>query len=92
MTAPDEESGYIEIESGVSLFTGEGFCRVSMDGTPVGQLSPAEVREMALHWLAAADAAESDAAVLAELRDIGIEEQQRLGFLYALRKRRQPDE
>lgn len=84
------DGGNIAIESGVSAFTGKGFCVVSVDGKTIGQLEPQEVRTMALHWLTAADAAESDAAVLAELRAIGIEDAQAAGFISALRKRRTP--
>ena len=81
------EGGDILIESGVSAFTGEGFCRISVDGKAVGQLDPAEVRTMALHWLAAADAAESDAAVFAEMKTV-TDEKTAAGFLQALRDRR----
>lgn len=82
------EGGYIEIESGVSLFTGQGFCQIRLDGKPIGQLDPVKVREMALHWLAAADAAESDAAVYAELQEIGIPAPKAGAFIQALRDRR----
>lgn len=81
--------GSIEIESGVSAFTGKGFCQVRIDGKPVGQLDPEQVRTMALHWLSAADAAESDAAVFAELKIIGIDEQHAGRFIAALRHRRE---
>lgn len=63
----------IDIYSGVSVTAREGFCRIEAtldDGTcPTGQLSPDEVRQMALGWLQAAEAAEHDAAVLAELTE-----------------------
>lgn len=52
----------IHIISGVSAFTGEAFCAVRWNNEN-GQLSPDEVREMALHWLGAAEAAEQDAVV-----------------------------
>lgn len=83
------EGGSIEIESGVSLFTGQGFCQISLDGKPIGQLDPEQVRTMALHWLSAADAAESDAAVFAELKIIGIEPEQAGRFIQSLRHRRE---
>ncbi|HEY2088534.1 MAG TPA: hypothetical protein VGH54_21265 [Mycobacterium sp.] len=83
---------WIEVQSGVSLFTGEGFCTVVVrdrEGKQSrGQMSPAEVRDMALGWLAAADAAESDAALMAELASLELDEQIRVGFLAALRARR----
>ena len=86
----------IVIVSGVSAFTGEGFCHVEIHDTDhrivgVAQLSPKEVRAMALHWLSAADAAESDAGVLAVLTDAGISEQVRGGFLVKLRARRKSE-
>lgn len=80
--------GSIEIESGVSPFTGKGFCQIRVDGKPVGQLDPEQVRTMALHWLAAADAAESDAAVFAEMKTLGLEDKTIGGFISALRERR----
>lgn len=87
------ELSSIAIESGVSLFTGEGFCHVhavGTEGTVVagGQMTPAEVRSMALHWLRAAEAAEHDAAVVAELRETGLGDQNVAPFLTALRARR----
>lgn len=71
---------HVGVESGVSSTTGRPFCRVTASiGTPeggreaFGQLEPAEVRRMALDWLATAEAAESDAALVATLRDeVGI--------------------
>jgi hypothetical protein len=73
--------GGIYVESGVSHRTREPFCRVSVQGETspgvlpgvpgsmrlelVGQLTPLEVRTLALQWLAAAEAAIHDAAVFA---------------------------
>jgi len=85
----------VSVLSGVSLFTGDGFCAVTAhlaDGPSfTGQLSPAEVRAMALQWLEAADAAESDAAVVAELRELGSPDDVCMAFLNALRRRRSPE-
>ena len=58
----------IHITSGVNS-KGEGFCTVAARSQGdrrvlLGQLTPEEVREMALAWLSAAEAAEQDAAVL----------------------------
>jgi hypothetical protein len=83
----------IDIYSGVGVFTGEGFCRIEAvltDGTRVtGQLSPDEVRQMALGWLQAAEAAEHDAAVLAELTEtLGLTHEVAGSFLLGLRERR----
>lgn len=85
----------VSVLSGVSLFDGAGFCQVTAhlaDGPSfTGQLSPAEVRAMALQWLEAADASESDAAVVAELRALDTPDELVMGFLNALRRRRSPD-
>lgn len=86
----------INILSGVSAFDGKGFCRVEAvldDGTRVvGQLSPDEVRQMALGWLQAAEAAEHDAAVYAELTDsLGVTREVAGHFLIGLRDRRTPE-
>lgn len=83
----------IEILSGVSAFTGNPFCQVLVDGKTVGQLSPTEVRTMALHWLEAAEAAEMDSMVMAEMTDpTGLNLGKRVAaeFVAALRKRRDP--
>lgn len=72
--ASDDLEG-IDIRSGVNG-RGEGFCTVvaRADGGRMllGQLEPNEVREMALAWLAAAEAAEQDAAVLRCIRRLGL--------------------
>lgn len=87
------DSTYIEVLSGVSAFTREGFCTVVVDGRHAGQMDPNEVRTMALSWLEAAEAAESDAMVLAELTSedgMGLDDQVALAFIGALRRRRSP--
>lgn len=61
----------IDIESGVSAFDGLPFCLIRANGaraTLVGQLRPTELRGMALTWLEAAEAAESDAALAEMIR------------------------
>lgn len=79
----------IEITSGVNQKL-EPFCSVSLDGEKIGQLEPAEVRTMALHWLEAAEAAETDAMVFAELRAMNLDMATCAAFIGALRKRRDP--
>lgn len=91
------ELGTIGLVSGVSVFTGKGFVRVAVldqdnKQVAVGQMSPEEVRTMALGWLGAAEAAESDAAVFAELKGIGLDDTACAGFLAALRERRDEEE
>lgn len=80
----------ITVESGVSLFTKQGFCILSVNGERVGQLDPSQVRDMAMGWLAAADAAESDAAVFAELTEyMELPEHTAAAFVQSLRARRE---
>lgn len=85
----------INIFSGVSVFDGKGFCHIEAvldDGTRfVGQLTPNEVRQMALGWLQAAEAAEHGAAVHAELTErAGMSFETAGHFILALRDRRTP--
>lgn len=66
MSARPELAG-ISITSGATG-DGRGFCRVNVELTDgagyQGQLSPSEVRTMALDWLGAAEAAETDGALI----------------------------
>lgn len=75
--ASDDLAG-IDIRSGVNG-EGVGFCHVlarTGDGRLIiGQLEPNEVREMALAWLAAAEAAETDAAVVRCIRKLKLPEE-----------------
>lgn len=61
----------VSVEAGVSAFTGEPFMilrATRTDGAELyGQLSPDEVRAMALQWLAEASAAELDASLFGML-------------------------
>jgi hypothetical protein len=84
---------YIEISSGVSEQTRLGFCHVTAHGSDGsrfdGQLDPAEVRAMALGWLEAAEAADHDAAVLAELIErVELDDINARAFVMGLRDRR----
>jgi len=90
---PPPELAGVAIQSGVSAMTGKGFCLIAAeltDGTTItGQLDPDEVRTLALGWLGAAEAAEHDAAVAAELTEsFGIASELVAGFIVALRERR----
>lgn len=83
----------VYVSSGVSLFTGQGYCLIAAelgDGTRItGQLEPARVRELALGWLGAAEAAEHDAAVYGELvQGAGMTQKMAAAFLQMLRERR----
>lgn len=72
MTEP-ETLDEINVTSGLSAFDHSPFCLVEAVTTTgrrvAGQLTPNEVRIMALHWLSAAEAADQDAMVFAELTD-----------------------
>jgi hypothetical protein len=55
----------------------------------IGQLAPDEVREMALVWLSAAEAADQDRIVMTMLtRDAGLDEETALGFIAGMREER----
>lgn len=79
----------IHVESGVSLFDGKPFV-VLRWGKESGQLSPEEARTHAMWILACANAAESDAVVVAMLRESGLEEEMIGMFLTDMRIRRMP--
>lgn len=84
---PDQELN-IEIVSGLNENV-QPFCQVMLNGTLAGQLPPSEIRGMALQWLEAAEAAESDAIVAAEMIEtIGLDLPTAASFIAGLRKRR----
>jgi hypothetical protein len=66
---PGRQTG-IAILSGINA-EGKPFCHIYIDGRPHGQLTPNEVRRMAMNWLEAAEAAEHDSAVYLLLTDEG---------------------
>lgn len=85
----------VEVESGVAADGGHPFCTVravSEDGDVlVGQLDVPTVRKMALDWLGAAEAAEADAMILAELTEtVGLDLASAGRFIASLRNRRLP--
>jgi hypothetical protein len=86
-------SGDVEdifISSGVNEKL-EGFCTVSINnGDMLGQLSPAEVRALALQWLGAAEAAESDSLVFRVAEEHGLEREVAAVLVMEMRKLREP--
>jgi hypothetical protein len=58
----------------------------------VGQLDPSEVRKMALAWLASAEAAEQDAAVLRCIRKLELPDDLAGAIVIELRNSRSDDE
>lgn len=78
----------------VSGTTAEGkpFCTVEAtmaNGTSAsGQLSPEEVRMMALHFLSAAEAAESDAVTILVAKELDINDDRITGLLLMQRAKR----
>lgn len=82
------------INSGVND-QGEGFCAVqatSATGTILhGQLTPTEVRRMALDWLESAEAAEQDAAVLRVVRNLDLPDNFAGAVITELREHRADD-
>jgi hypothetical protein len=88
-----DERFSVWVTSGVSAFTGQGFCTIELHRPGhvevLGQLDPEQVRQMALAWLGAAEAAEHDAAVFAELVETaGLDEATAGTFIAHLRDRR----
>jgi hypothetical protein len=81
----------IYLTSGVNE-AAEPFVTVSAHGSNgtilVGQMTPAEVRAHALGYLEVAEAADQDAAVLAVVRDLGVDEAMAALIVNELRKRR----
>jgi len=62
--------GSLYTESGVSAATGEPFVKLTWEGPgPSGQLTVAEARDLGLTILGAAEAAVTDAALMAWLQD-----------------------
>lgn len=71
---------------------GKPFCTVNVtltDGSGYqGQLSPDEVRMMALHWLTVAEAAESDGTTVLGLQEMGWDNETVARFLMMQRENR----
>jgi hypothetical protein len=68
--------GQVTVRGGVSATTGRGFCQFDWEGR-TAQFTPADARQLALHLLEAAAAAEQDAAVWLFAREgIGLDAQQ----------------
>lgn len=84
---PDDPLNLV-ISSGVTPQL-KPFCGVWINEQQIGQLDPAAVRGLALQWLEAAETAESDALVTAELVEtVGLDLPTAGQFLIALRNRR----
>lgn len=95
MTRQLGELASIEVESGLSDKTHAAFVVVratGVDGSVLyGQIDPTTMREIAHNYLAAAEAAESDAAVFAELTEtLELDPAVAAAFIAALRNRRTP--
>lgn len=86
----------VNVESGTAMDSStqyRGFVTVratAADGSwMAGQLSPVEVRAMALQFLEAAEAADQDAIVFTMLtRDVGLPPEEAAGFVMLMRKER----
>lgn len=78
----------IELEAGVSLFTGKPFCAVRW-GKESGQLTPEEMRQHGLACIATAEAAERDAALVDFLTaNGGMPKEDAIKVLYGVRMHR----
>ncbi len=88
ITVNPDDGLNIEISSGLNKDL-KPFNTIFLNEKPAGQLSPDEVRAMALQWLEAAEAAEQDAMVVAEMTEgLGVDMQTAGAFVASLRKRR----
>jgi hypothetical protein len=85
----------IYITSGVNE-KGNGFLTIAAHSTAkeimMGQLDPETVRSMALDWLASAEAAEQDAAVLRIIRKLDLPDQVAGLVITELRESREGNE
>lgn len=83
----------IDLTSGVNE-AGEGFITIAASADTgtilLGQLSPNEVRTMALHWLEVAEAADQDAAVLRCIRTLELPVELAAAIVTHLRASREP--
>jgi signal transduction histidine kinase len=90
----DNDLASINVTSGVNE-RGEPFLSVvavTQGGRFIpGQLDPETVRSMALAWLAAAEAAEQDAAVLRTLRKLELPDELAAAIVHELRQSRSDD-
>lgn len=81
----------IDVRSGVNE-RGEGFCTIVAHGTNrtimLGQLSPGEVRKMAMDWIEAAEAAEQDAATFRAIRKLELPDELAAVIVTELRESR----
>jgi hypothetical protein len=86
---PGEQT--LGVFSGVGMRTGEGFVELSGPELPI-TLPAAAAAEIGLHLIEASAAAETEAALLAELRAMDLEDAQVGALLAAMRKRRDTKE
>lgn len=77
----------MHVESAVSAFTGDPFVLLTWD-VQAAQMDPDAARAFALHIIAAADAAETDAILHAELKGLGLDADTATRFLLAIREKR----
>jgi len=85
----DGDNSNIRVDSGVSLFTGDGYVSLKW-GEQAGQLTIAEARAHALSILGAAEAADTDSALWRYLKEGGASDEQAGGMLGAIRRNRVP--
>lgn len=76
-------------QSGVNS-EGKPFVQITLDGELVGQITPAEAREMAFHVIAAAEASEQDAFIMSWVQaSLGLSFEQAGAVLVDFRKFRE---
>lgn len=87
-TQPEPEFTGLLSTSGVSRFTGEPFVLLEWHGPLSGQMTPEEARQLGLHLIECADVAVTDALVVSELKDMGVNDGAATLFLHHVRARR----
>jgi hypothetical protein len=79
--------GLVEFQGCVRI-DGKPFVTTSLDGEPLGQLTPAEALNMGIRAIQASVEAERDAATLLGVKGAGFDEATAAGFLQLIRSHR----
>lgn len=77
--------------SGVGMATGEGFVELAGPALPL-TIRAAEAAQLGRNLIEAAATADTEAALIGELREVGLEPEQLAGLLAGMRRRRNSEE
>lgn len=81
------KGGFVEFQGCVRR-DGKPFVITSLDGQPLGQLTPGEALNMGIRAIAAAQESERDAALLIGAKKAGFDEHTAAGLLAMIREHR----